>query len=262
MRDSGEHVKVESWSAIAAAYRVRSRKHGLQFASETELAEICVHPEVHLGKHWRRCPASGCGAPLTPELATCPQCHAPIVHVRALPMRRQAGAAKTAARSRRQSAVIPMRVFLIHVRDPQFYALPAATRAKNGNIRVMGFPPIGIMSLSAVLKRAGHECVMFDQANPETPNDVIIEEIRRQRPALVGLSFLSTTSYPYAKILARQIRAADCRRAARVRRRVRHAQRTAVKRQCPEVDFVCRGDGEQLILDLVERLDDPGPWPA
>src|SRR3970040_2214330 len=102
-----------------------------------------------------------------------------------------------------------MRVFLIHVRDPQFYALPAKTRAKNGNIRVMGFPPIGIMSLSAVLKRAGHECVMFDQANPETPNDVIIEEIRRQRPAIVGLSFLSTTSYPYAKILARQIRAGD-----------------------------------------------------
>ena len=102
-----------------------------------------------------------------------------------------------------------MRVFLIHVRDPQFYALPAKTRAKNGNIRVMGFPPIGIMSLSAVLKRAGHECVMFDQANPDTPNEVIIEEIKRQQPALVGLSFLSTTSYPYAKILARQIRAAD-----------------------------------------------------
>ena len=51
-----------------------------------------------------------------------------------------------------------MLVFLIHVRDPQFYALPAKTRAKNGSIRVMGFPPIGIMSLSSVLKRAGHEC--------------------------------------------------------------------------------------------------------
>jgi radical SAM superfamily enzyme YgiQ (UPF0313 family) len=98
---------------------------------------------------------------------------------------------------------------------------------------------------------------MFDQANPETPNEVIVEEIRRRQPALVGLSFLSTTSYPYAKILARQIRAAD--------RRVRiafggvfatlNAQR--VKAQCPEVDFVCRGDGEELILDLVDHLDDP-----
>jgi anaerobic magnesium-protoporphyrin IX monomethyl ester cyclase len=151
-----------------------------------------------------------------------------------------------------------MRVFLIHVRDPQFYALPAATRAANGNIRVMGFPPIGVMTLSAVLKRAGHECVMFDQANPETPPAVIIEQIRRQQPQLVGLSFLSTTSYPYAKVLARQIRAAD----ARVRLAfggvfaTLNAER--VKLQCPEVDFICRGDGEQLILDLVERLNDPG----
>src|SRR2546429_7759869 len=104
-----------------------------------------------------------------------------------------------------------MTVFLIHVRDPQFYALPSRTRARNGKIRVMGFPPIGIMSLSAVLKRAGHECGMFDQANPETPNELIIEEINRQQPTLVGLRFLSTTSYPYAKILARQVRAANSR---------------------------------------------------
>ena len=102
-----------------------------------------------------------------------------------------------------------MRVFLVHVRDPQFYAIPATKRAKNGRIQIMGFPPIGIMSLSSVLKRAGHEVTMFDQANPETPNDFIIKDMLRQKPDLIGLSFLSTTSYPYAKILARQIRAAD-----------------------------------------------------
>ena len=45
----------------------------------------------------------------------------------------------------------------------------------------MGFPPIGIMSLSSVLKRAGHECVMFDQANPRHPNGVIVDEIRREQ---------------------------------------------------------------------------------
>jgi radical SAM superfamily enzyme YgiQ (UPF0313 family) len=150
-----------------------------------------------------------------------------------------------------------MRIFLIHIRDPQFYTLPTKTRAKNGNIRVIGFPPIGIMSLSAVLKRDGHECIMFDQANPETPNEVILKEIKRQRPVLVGLSFLSTTSYPYAKILARQIRAANpvVRLAFGGVFTTLNAQ--LVKLQCPEVDFVCRGDGEQLILDLVERLDDP-----
>jgi anaerobic magnesium-protoporphyrin IX monomethyl ester cyclase len=153
--------------------------------------------------------------------------------------------------------VTTMMVFLVHVRDPQFYALPSRTRAKNGRIRVMGFPPIGIMSLSAVLKRAGHECVIFDQANPETPNEVIIEEIKRKQPALVGLSFLSTTSYPYAKILARQIRAAGSKVKLALGGVFASLNSPLVKLQCPEVDFVCRGDGEQLILDLLERLEDP-----
>lgn len=150
-----------------------------------------------------------------------------------------------------------MRIFLIHVRDPQFYAHPAETRAKNGNVRVMGFPPIGIMSLSAVVKAAGHECVMFDQANPETPNEVIIEAIRRERPALVGLSFLSTTSYPYAKMLARQIRAADAQVKLAFGGVFATLNAELVKLQCPEVDFVCRGDGEQLLLDLLDHLGDP-----
>ena len=150
-----------------------------------------------------------------------------------------------------------MRIFLIHVRDPQFYAVPATKRAANGNVRVMGFPPIGIMSLSAVVKGAGHECIMFDQANPATPNEVILDEIRRQRPALVGLSFLSTTSYPYAKILARQIRAIDDRVKLAFGGVFATLNAMLVKRQCPEVDFVCRGDGEQLILDLIERIEDP-----
>ena len=150
-----------------------------------------------------------------------------------------------------------MRVFLVHIRDPQFYALPAATRAANGNLRIMGFPPIGIMSLSAVLKRAGHECVMFDQANPDTPNETIIARIRSERPDLVGLSFLSTTSYPYAKLLARQIRAADVDVRLAFGGVFATLNAELVRQQCPEVDFVCRGDGEQLILDLLERLDDP-----
>ena len=150
-----------------------------------------------------------------------------------------------------------MKILLVHVRDPQFYAIPAKVRAKNGHIQVMGFPPIGIMSLSAVLKRAGHECFMFDQANPETPNEVILEDIRRKKPDLVGLSFLSTTSYPYAKILARQIRAADSKVKIAFGGVFATLNAQLVKLQVPEVDFVCRGDGEQLILDLLERLNDP-----
>jgi hypothetical protein len=77
IRDSGEHVKVEVWSAIAAAYRVRSRKRGVLFVTDDELDELPVHPDVDRGRHWNRCQAARCGAPLTPDLAICARCHAP-----------------------------------------------------------------------------------------------------------------------------------------------------------------------------------------
>lgn len=149
------------------------------------------------------------------------------------------------------------RVILVHVRDPQFYAYNRRARAANGNPQIMGFPPIGIMSLSAVLKREGHECLMFDQANPETPDEKIMEAIRTEKPDFVGLSFLSTTSYPYAKILARKIRAAHPKIKLAFGGVFVTLNDARVKKQCPEVDYVCRGDGEQLILDLLESLDDP-----
>ncbi len=123
--------------------------------------------------------------------------------------------------------------------------------------QVIGFPPIGIMCLSAVLKRAGHDCLMFDQANPEMPTEVVIDEIRRYRPDLVGLSFLSSQTYPYAKILACQIRAADERVKIAFGGNFATVNHDRIKQHCPEVDFVCRGDGERFILDLLERMDDP-----
>ncbi|MBI3786128.1 MAG: hypothetical protein HY270_22300 [Deltaproteobacteria bacterium] len=74
MRDTGAHVKVEAWSTIAGVYRVHSRKNGLQFAGAEEVEPVAAHPDAHLGKFWSRCHAPGCGAPLTPGLATCAKC--------------------------------------------------------------------------------------------------------------------------------------------------------------------------------------------
>ena len=61
----------------------------------------------------------------------------------------------------------------------------------------MGFPPIGIMSLSSVLKRAGHE---VRDVRPGQSRDARTTSSSRRSGGsgrtLVGLSFLSTTSYP------------------------------------------------------------------
>jgi len=103
LRDTGEHVKVEAWSAIAAAYRVRC-KRGTFFVTEDELDELAAHPEAHLGKHWNRCPAAGCGAPLTPELQTCPRCTAPVCVCGRCRCVRPAATARTKAARKKSAA--------------------------------------------------------------------------------------------------------------------------------------------------------------
>jgi radical SAM superfamily enzyme YgiQ (UPF0313 family) len=112
-----------------------------------------------------------------------------------------------------------MRVVLIDVQDPLFASRPIKKRSKQGRIQVIGYPPLGIMSLSAVLKREG--------------------------------------TYPYAKILARQIRAANAKVKIAFGGVFATFNALEVKTQCTEIDFVCRGDGEQVILDLLDNLEDP-----
>lgn len=77
LRETGEHVQVEAWSTITSAYRVRSRLRGVFLAREDEVEELVDHPESSRGRHWNRCPAARCGAPLTPNLPLCPRCNAP-----------------------------------------------------------------------------------------------------------------------------------------------------------------------------------------
>jgi hypothetical protein len=74
LRKTGEHVQIEAWSTIASAYRVRSRQRGVFLAPDNDLDELLAHPEAHMGRHWNRCPAVGCGAPLTPGLEICARC--------------------------------------------------------------------------------------------------------------------------------------------------------------------------------------------
>ena len=147
-----------------------------------------------------------------------------------------------------------MRVILVNIRDPQFYALPAKTRAKNGNVRVMGFPPIGIMSLSAVLKQAGHECCHVRSGQPrDAERGHHRGDSTGSSRHLVGLSFLSAPPVIPTRRFLRVRSAPPTQGETGVRRRFCQLERRIGEAAVPEVDFVCRGDGEQLILDLLER---------
>ena len=96
---------------------------------------------------------------------------------------------------------------------------------------------------------------MFDQNQPETPNDFIIRQIKTRKPVLVGLNFLSTTRLPYARILARRIRPD-----AQVSWHLgvfASLNAGLVKLQCPRSGFCLSWGWRQLLLDLLKNMDDP-----
>ena len=69
---------------------------------------------------------------------------------------------------------------------------------------MLGEPPLGIMCLSSVLKETGHEVTLTDQCHPEYSDERFVDSLRRDRPDLIGLSFLSNMCYRAARKLSRR----------------------------------------------------------
>jgi len=104
-----------------------------------------------------------------------------------------------------------MKVFLVYVNDENFFRLlpEELGEAKPGDarIKVMGFPPLGIETLAPVLRQHGHEVRMFDTCHPQMKEADIARAAREDRPDVIALSFLSTTTYPGSKSMARALKA-------------------------------------------------------
>ena len=155
-----------------------------------------------------------------------------------------------------------MRLFLIYVRDEDFYhLLPESlggSRNQDGRVKVMAFPPLGIETLAPVIRQHGHEVRMFDTCHPQMKEKHIAQALREERPDAVAISFLSTTSYPAAKSLARKLKEAEPSIPTILGGVFATMNSIQVMSDCPHADFLGVGDGEQLIPDFLGNLDTPG----
>jgi radical SAM superfamily enzyme YgiQ (UPF0313 family) len=111
---------------------------------------------------------------------------------------------------------------------------------------------VGPAFLAAYLRQHGHDAsllrVAWDMPMPE-----LIEQVRARRPGLLGLS-LATRQWLRARSVVRQLREAiDVPVIA-------GGLHPTFLPECvldePAVDFVCLGEGEQALLELVEQLHD------
>jgi anaerobic magnesium-protoporphyrin IX monomethyl ester cyclase len=154
-----------------------------------------------------------------------------------------------------------MNVFLVYVRDHNFcQLLPeelGRLRSDDGRIKVMGFPPLGIQTLAPVLRRHGHTVRLFDTCHPQMQAEHVAQAVEEERPEVIALSCLSTTTYPAVKNLAGRLKL----RAPQIPIILGGAFATMnsdrILADCPDIDCVGVGEGEELLPDYLSNLGDP-----
>ena len=155
-----------------------------------------------------------------------------------------------------------MHVFLVFVGDDDFSrVLPAAlnrSKSDDGRIKVMAFPPLGIQTLAPVLRQRGHQVRLFDTCHPQMKGEHIARDAAQTPPDVIALSFLSTTTYPAVKCMARQLKVAAPKIPIIVGGAFATLNADRILKNCADIDCVGCGEGEELLPDYLSHLDDPG----
>ena len=153
-----------------------------------------------------------------------------------------------------------MKVFLVYVRDEDFYHILPERLNKdkdNGKLKVMAFPPLGIQTLAPVLRKHGHDVVMYDTCHPEMKQDDIAKAMSSEKPDVVALSFLSTTSYRLLKSMASRLKTEDPDIPIIVGGAFATNNARQILEDCQYIDCVGPSEGEELLPDYIENKDNP-----
>lgn len=118
-------------------------------------------------------------------------------------------------------------------------------------------PPYGLACITSYMRGKGLDVQLLDANRLQTPVDEVVRRTVAEQPDIIGL-YATTLGYGEAEVLALALRAALP--AALLILGGPHAigERGAVLRKCEAFDFACSGEGEILMVKLVEALSADG----
>jgi radical SAM superfamily enzyme YgiQ (UPF0313 family) len=153
-------------------------------------------------------------------------------------------------------------IFLVDVRDEDYYqVLPrelGVSKLGDKRVKVMAFPPLGIETLAPVVRQHGYGVRMFDTCHPQMKPHHIAQAAKEDQPGAIGLSFLSTTSYPAVKNLAKRIKMTAPNTPIILGGPFASMNASHILKDCLYVDCVGVGEGEELLPDYLDNLNNPG----
>lgn len=154
-----------------------------------------------------------------------------------------------------------MKVFLIYVRDEDFYnILPQKlSKSKPGDsVKVMAFPPLGIQTLAPILHQHGHKVMMYDTCHPQMKEEHIADAIVKEKPDVIALSSLSTTTYLVLKSMAKRLKTTAPKIPIITGGVFATINAVNILNDCSYIDCVGAGEGEELLPEYLDNLDSPG----
>jgi radical SAM superfamily enzyme YgiQ (UPF0313 family) len=143
-----------------------------------------------------------------------------------------------------------MNVFMIYVRDENFYQLLpeklSSLMHDDTRIKVMAFPPLGIQTLAPIVRQHGHQVRLFDTCHPQMKAKNIVQAVQEKQPD------------PAAKHMAKQLKTAAPDTPIILGGVFASMNPVHVLKDCIYADCVGIGEGEEFLPDYLDNLDNPG----
>lgn len=146
-----------------------------------------------------------------------------------------------------------MNIYLVYIRDKRYFK-GLDGKGKENRLNVVAMPPLGIMYLSSSLKTQGHNPTLFDQCHFEHTNEHIVSKMEEEKVRVLGISFLSNSCYDSARELAVLAKRMNSEITVIVGGPFATINADKMIRDCPEIDIVVRGEGEEALPDLLDNL--------
>ncbi|HPS21182.1 MAG TPA: radical SAM protein [Candidatus Omnitrophota bacterium] len=155
-----------------------------------------------------------------------------------------------------------MNIFLVYVRDANFYQMLPAGQDRAGfpenRVKVMAFPPLSIQVLAPILRQRGHKVHMFDMCHPEMKLEHIAKAVASEKPDVIALSFLSATTYQETKKVAKHLKGINPAIPVIVGGPFATINAEKILKDCVYIDCVGVGEGEELFPEYLDNIEHPG----
>jgi len=134
---------------------------------------------------------------------------------------------------------------------------PPAYHIESFSIVKMKVPPLGLAYLASMLEQNGHEVKIIDAPTLELSTSQIEKELKKNQPEIIGVTATTPTIYNALEVIkaAKKV----CPHSFTILGGP-HSSFLPIEtlKECPVLDAVCIGEGEETIVELAETLEGKG----